>query len=82
MRKGADNMMLSVCIDMMFSYCDFYERLDEVKKCGIDTVEFWKWSNKNIDKIADSGMQVSIFNIDSSNEKLSADLSRGILNFD
>ena len=73
-------MMLSVCIDMMFSYCDFYDRFSEVKKCGIDTIEFWKWSNKDIDKIADSKMGVSVFNIDSSDEALSADLSRGILN--
>lgn len=73
-------MMLSVCIDMMFSEMDFYERLSAVKQCGIDTVEFWKWSNKDIDKIKDSGMKVSVFNIDSSDEKLSYDLSRGILN--
>lgn len=72
--------MISCCIDMMFSYCDFYDRFSEVKKCGIDTIEFWKWSNKDIDKIAKSGMNVSIFNIDSANEALSYDLSRGILN--
>ncbi len=73
-------MKLSVCIDMMFSYCDFYERFGEVKSCGIDTVEFWKWTNKDIDKVTESGMNVSIFNIDSTDEKLSYDLSRGILN--
>lgn len=73
-------MKLSVCIDMMFSYCDFYNRFGEVKNCGIDTVEFWKWTNKDIDKIAETGMDVSIFNIDSTDEALSYDLSRGILN--
>jgi len=73
-------MMLSACIDMMFSYCDFYDRFDEVKKCGIDTIEFWKWSNKDINSILLKGMNVSIFNIDSSDDKLSYDLSRGILN--
>lgn len=73
-------MTLSVCIDMMFSYCDFYDRFSEVKKCGIDTIEFWKWSNKDIDKIADLRGEVSVFNIDSSDEALSFDLSRGILN--
>lgn len=25
-------MKISVCIDMMFSYCDFYKRFDVVKK--------------------------------------------------
>lgn len=73
-------MMLSVCIDMMFSYCDFYDRFDEVRNCGIDTVEFWKWSNKDIDKILSKNINISIFNIDSEDEKLSYDLSRGILN--
>ncbi len=73
-------MKLSVCVDMMFSYCDFYERFAEVKKCGINTIEFWKWTNKDIEKITDSKMDVSIFNIDSSDEQLSYDLSRGILN--
>lgn len=73
-------MKLSVCIDMMFSYCDFYERFAEVKGCGIDTVEFWKWTNKDINKINESGMEISVFNIDSTDSKLSYDLSRGILN--
>ena len=73
-------MKLSVCIDMMFSYCDFYDRIKEVKKCGIDTIEFWKWSNKDIDKLAESGIDISIFNMDSCDEKLSYDLSHGIMN--
>ncbi|MBR0277496.1 MAG: TIM barrel protein [Clostridia bacterium] len=73
-------MKVSVCIDMMFSYCDFYERIEEVKKCGINTIEFWKWSNKDINKIVESKMDVSIFNMDCKDEKLSYDLSRGIIN--
>jgi hydroxypyruvate isomerase len=73
-------MKISACIDMMFSYCDFYERFAEVKNCGINTIEFWKWTNKDIDRVVKSGMDVSIFNIDSSDEQLSYDLSRGILN--
>ena len=71
---------VSVCIDMMFSHLDFYDRIDAVKECGIDTVEFWKWSNKDIGKIKNSGARVSIFNMDSADEQLSYDLSRGILN--
>ncbi len=65
---------------MMFSYCDFYDRFEEVKKCGIDTIEFWKWSNKIISKIQDSGLNVSVFNLDSTDEELSYHLSRGIIN--
>jgi hypothetical protein len=71
---------ISVCIDMMFSHLDFADRITAVKECGIDTVEFWKWSNKDIDAIVESGVNVSIFNMDSSDEALSYDLSRGILN--
>ena len=75
---------ISVCIDMMFSRYDFYERIDAVKSCGIDTIEFWKWTNKDIDRIAvllkEKEMKLSIFNIDSSDEQLSYDLSRVILN--
>lgn len=78
------NNKVSCCIDMMFSGFDFYDRLHEVKKCGIDTVEFWKWTNKDVDKIKnildENQMRLSIFNIDSTNEVLSYDLSRGILN--
>ena len=72
--------MVSVCIDMMFANLDFYDRIDAVRACGIDTVEFWKWSNKDIERIVASGAEVSIFNIDCRDEKLSYDLSRGILN--
>lgn len=75
---------VSCCIDMMFSHLDFYDRIEAVKKCGLNTVEFWKWTNKDIDKVCDllnkNQMNLSIFNIDSNDEKLSYDLSRGILN--
>ena len=75
---------ISCCIDMMFSHLDFYDRFAAVKKCGIDTVEFWKWTNKDIDRICEiinkEKLGVSIFNMDSSDENLSYDLSRGILN--
>ncbi len=73
-------MKISVCIDMMFSYLDFSGRFEAVKNCGIDTIEFWKWTNKNIDEIINSGQNVSIFNLDSTDEQLSYDLSRGIIN--
>lgn len=75
---------ISCCIDMMFSHLDFYKRFAAVRESGIDTVEFWKWTNKDIDKIkyllCENDMKLSVFNIDSSDEKLSYDLSRGILN--
>ena len=75
---------ISVCIDMMFSRYDFYDRIGAVSDCGINAIEFWKWTNKDIDRIVsllqEKQMKVSIFNIDSHDEQLSYDLSRGILN--
>ena len=69
---------------MMFSELDFYDRIGAVGDCGINTVEFWKWTNKDVDKVKrlldGNKMNLSIFNIDSTDEKLSYDLSRGILN--
>lgn len=77
-------MRFSVCLDMMFQYTDFYDRFAECKKSGIETVEFWKWSNKDLSRVEmllrENDLSFSIFNIDSRNEKLSYDLSRGILN--
>ena len=77
-------MRISCCIDMMFSHMDFYDRFEAVRNCGIETIEFWKWSNKDIDRIEkilnQNNMRVSIFNLDSCNIQLSNDLSRGILN--
>lgn len=77
-------MKISTCIDMMFSRYDFVERIAAAQNAGIDTVEFWKWTNKDIDgimeELKDRGMKLSVFNIDSADEKLSYDLSRGILN--
>lgn len=77
-------MRVSVCIDMMFSRLDFYDRFAAVKKAGIDAVEFWKWSNKDLDRVcsalAENALSFSIFNLDSKDAALSADLSRGILN--
>lgn len=74
----------SYCIDMMFPEIDFYKRFAWAKKCGANAIEFWKWSNKDIERVkeelARQNLAVSIFNIDSKDEKLSYDLSRGILN--
>lgn len=75
---------ISCCIDMMFADMDFGDRIKAVKQSGLDAVEFWKWTNKDIDLIcrlkAEYGLGLSVFNIDSADEKLSYDLSRGILN--
>lgn len=76
-------LKFSCCIDMMFASLPFEERIAETKKCGVDAVEFWKWSNKDVEKIAaltgELGMKTVLMNLDCTDEKLSYDLSRGIL---
>ena len=75
---------ISTCIDMMFASMDFYDRFAAAKSSGIGAVEFWKWSNKDLDKVRNlldqHQLGFSVFNIDCRDEQLSWDLSRGILN--
>jgi hydroxypyruvate isomerase len=75
---------ISTCIDMMFASMDFYDRFAAAKNSGIGAVEFWKWSNKDLDKVRNlldqHQLGFSVFNIDCRDEQLSWDLSRGILN--
>ena len=75
---------ISTCIDMMFASMDFYDRFAAAKSSGIGAVEFWKWSNKDLDKVRELLNQhqlgFSVFNIDCRDEQLSWELSRGILN--
>lgn len=77
-------MKFSVCIDMMFSHHAFEDRMAAVRTAGLSAVEFWKWTNKDVERVsadlAAHGMDFAVFNIDSADEKLSYDLSRGILN--
>lgn len=74
----------SACIDMLFPNEDFYDRFKLAKNSGVNAIEFWKWSNKDISKVCalmnDFGLSFSVCNLDSTDEKLSFDLSRGILN--
>ncbi len=77
-------MKISTCIDMMFADMAFEDRIGAAHACGMDAVEFWKWTNKDIDRVTtllnENEMKLSVFNIDSRDETLSYDLSRGILN--
>ncbi len=77
-------MFFSFCIDMMFGSLDFYDRFSAAQKCGAEAIEFWKWTNKDLSRVKSelekNNLKFSIFNIDCQDEKLSYDLSRGILN--
>ena len=73
----------SVCIDMMYATAEFSERPRIAKNDGADAVEFWKWSNKDIAelrKTLDSlSLGACLMNLDSADERLSYDMSRGVL---
>ena len=46
-------MKYSACIEWLFAETgDFPERIRAAKRAGLDGVEFWKWTNKDIDGIA------------------------------
>jgi hydroxypyruvate isomerase len=49
-------MRYSACIDMLFvpESADPAERVRLAKAAGFDAVEFWLWSNKNLDAIEDA----------------------------
>ena len=76
-------MKFSACIDMMYPEYDFVDRIGAAKADGVDAIEFWKWTDKDIDgiksKTEEIGLDVALFNIDSYDAELSYDLSRGIL---
>lgn len=58
-------MKYSVCIDALFNGQDITESMETVKGCGIDTIEFWGWDNKDMDllesKLKELSMKVSTF---------------------
>ena len=73
-------MKFSVCLDMNYVSLPFEERIEIAKKLKIDAFEFWKWTNKDISLLKNSGLDISIFNLCSNDEALTADLLKGILN--
>ncbi len=44
-------MKLSVCVDAVLSNFDIVEALEMVSRCGIPAFEFWRWWDKDLDKI-------------------------------
>ena len=69
-------MKFSVCIDKCFSALPFEKRIEKAKAVGADAIEFWRWTDKNLDGI---DYPVAIFNLCSRDETLTASLLRGIL---
>jgi hydroxypyruvate isomerase len=44
-------LKISACIEMLFTEYDFYDRISAAKKVGLDGIEFWGWTNKDIKRI-------------------------------
>ena len=42
---------LSACIEMLFNEVGFYDRFEAAKNAGLDAVEFWRWTGKDIGRI-------------------------------
>lgn len=71
---------------MMFDEIPFYDRFNAVKLSGYDDVEFWKWSNRDVERIKKIlngiNLNVVLMNVDSSNKKVSDNLWRGVTSCD
>ncbi|MCX8037574.1 MAG: TIM barrel protein [Candidatus Sumerlaeia bacterium] len=67
---AAGKPRLSVCIEALFTKVPFVQRLDEVKKVGLNAFEFWGWRNKakELDALAkkkdELGLTVAAFSCD------------------
>ncbi len=41
-------MKYSVCLDALYPGVDLAQALPDIREAGIDTVEFWNWSNRDL----------------------------------
>ncbi len=68
-------MKLSACVDMIYWGKDFFKSSKELIDSGIDAIEFWKWSDKDIDRIkneiCNNGVKIAGFCVDSSDSTVS-----------
>lgn len=67
---------LSPCIEMMFTkeYPDFYDRFKAVRDAGLDCVDFWGWSSKDLGKIreliAEYGITITSMSVDTTDPEV------------
>ena len=58
-------MKISVCIDAVYAGKDITAAIDDVMANGLDTIEFWGWEDKDIQKLAqyqkEKGFRVAAF---------------------
>lgn len=62
------NLKKCACIEPMYSEIPFYDRFQAAKDDGFDYVEFWGWTDKDLDRVKaeaqKAGVQISGFNGD------------------
>lgn len=58
-------MKFSACIELLFPDTPFLDRIGRAKACGFSHVEFWLWTNKNVDAVGErlskEGMKLGVF---------------------
>lgn len=69
---GDENNMASICAEMLYRDTEFYDRFEKIKADNADAVEFWRWANKDINKIKmlkeTLDLKISGFCVDSEDE--------------
>jgi len=66
------------CLEMMFTkeYPDFYDRFKAAKDAGVDCVDFWGWSGKDINRIKDiideNNIKITSISVDTKNPEVGA----------
>lgn len=75
---------LSACAEMLYTNDEFEERIRKLKNDNINTIEFWQWSNKNLESIKKAAvkneMTVCAFCVDSNNQDIQSMVSQTALN--
>lgn len=79
-------LKLSVCTETVYCHEDFNNRIEKISKIGINTIEFWQWSNKDLKEVHNKLQQNNVnllgFCIDSENSDISKFISDTALNTD
>lgn len=77
-------LKLSVCTETVYCHEDFNNRIEKISKIGINTIEFWQWSNKDLkdmhNKLEQNNVNLLGFCIDSENSDISKFISNTALN--
>jgi hydroxypyruvate isomerase len=73
------------CIEPMYSELAFLDRFEAAKKDGFEFVEFWSWTDKDLDAVktraSDAGIKISGFNGDEEYSLVDPAHKKNYLNF-